>query len=218
MMKLKVWGDFACFSRPEMKVERVSYDVITPSAARGILEAILWKPEMRWVIQKIEVLKPIQWINIRRNEVSKKISMAGKTGVTSAMKKGEGTLGLYIENERQQRASLLLKNVAYIIYADIELTQIAKQNETLTKYREMFERRVRKGQCFHPPYFGCREFSVNFSEVDGNETAIKQDMELGWMLYDIDYSAKAISPQFFKAYMYQGEIQVPHRDSSEVVQ
>ena len=181
MIKLKIWGDLACFTRPEMKVERVSYDVITPSAARGILEAILWKPEMRWMIREIEVLKPIQWTNIRRNEVGKKIPMMGKTGVTSAMKAGKGRLGLFIETERQQRASLLLKEVAYIIHAEIELTPKAPPRETSLKYQAMFERRVKKGQCFHPPYFGCREFSVNFSEVEGSEQAISDNRELGWM-------------------------------------
>ena len=217
MIKLKIWGDFACFTRPEMKVERVSYDVITPSAARGILEAILWKPEMRWVIREIEVLNPIQWANIRRNEVGKKIPIAGKTGVTAAMKKASGTLGMFIEEERQQRASLLLKQVAYIIHADIELTAKAPQGEKNTKYRCMFKRRVNKGQCFHPPYFGCREFPVNFSAVDGSEKALNDSRELGWMLYDLDYSGKEVTPQFFNANMCKGKIQIPDRNSQEVV-
>jgi len=216
-LSLKVWGDLACFTRPEMKVERVSYDVITPSAARGILEAILWKPEMRWNIREIEVLKPIQWVNIRRNEVGKKIPMAGKTGVMSAMKTGKGTLGLFIETERQQRASLLLKKVAYIIHAEIELTAKAQQGETTLKYQYMFKRRVKKGQCFHPPYFGCREFSANFADIDGSEKTLSEDRELGWMLYDLDYSGKEPIAQFFKARMCNGKIQIPDRKSLEVV-
>ena len=219
-ISLKIWGDLACFTRPEMKVERVSYDVITPSAARGVLEAIFWKPQMRWLIQEIEVLNPIQWTNIRRNEVGKKIPMSGGTGVTAAMKKGKGKLGMFIEEERQQRAGLLLKDVAYIIHADIELTNKAEANkgDSIKKYQEMFNRRAKKGQCFHQPYFGCREFPVNFSALDGSETPINQTIELGWMLHDLDYSGKEPSPYFFKASMLNGKIQVPSNDSLELVQ
>jgi CRISPR-associated protein Cas5d len=219
MISLKIWGDLACFTRPEMKVERVSYDVITPSAARGILEAIFWKPQMRWIIQEIEVLKPIQWINIRRNEVGKKIPMSGGTGVTAAMKKGKGKLGMFIEEERKQRAGLLLKDIAYIIHADVELTDKAEtdKGDSIKKYQEMFKRRVSKGQCFHQPYFGCREFPVNFSEVAGSEVPIDEDIELGWMLYDLDYSDKEPMPQFFKASMKNGKINVPLNTSLEVL-
>ncbi len=219
-ISLKVWGDLACFTRPEMKVERVSYDVITPSAARGILEAIFWKPQMRWLIREIEVLNPIQWTNIRRNEVGKKIPMSGGTGVTVAMKKGKGKLGMFIEEERQQRASLLLKDVAYIIHADIELTDKAEasKGDSIKKYQAMFKRRAKKGQCFHQPYFGCREFPVNYSELDGTETSINKDLELGWMLHDLDYSGKEPTPHFFKAKMLNGKIQIPSFNSLELVQ
>ncbi len=218
MISLKVWGDLACFTRPEMKVERVSYDVITPSAARGILEAIFWKPQMCWVIREIKVLKPVQWTNIRRNEVGKKIPMSGGTGVNAAMKKGSGKLGIFIEEERQQRAGLLLKDVEYIIYADIKLTKKAGKGDSIKKYQEMFKRRVNKGQCFHHPYFGCREFPVNFSEPDGTENPLSENIELGWMLHDLDYSGKEPIAQFFKASMKNGTIQVPPADALEVVQ
>ena len=218
MISLKVWGDLACFTRPEMKVERVSYDVMTPSAARGILEAIFWKPQMRWVITSIDVLKPTQWTNIRRNEVGKKIPMSGGTGVNVAMKKGSGKLGMFIEDERQQRAGLLLKDVKYIIHADIALTEKAGESDSIKKYQEMFMRRAKKGQCFHQPYFGCREFPVDFSEPNGEETPISENIELGWMLHDLDYSGEETIPQFFKASMKDGRIRVPPAHTSEVVQ
>ena len=218
MISLKVWGDYACFTRPEMKVERVSYDVMTPSAARGILEAIFWKPQMRWIITEIDVLKQTQWTNIRRNEVGKKIPMTGGTGVNAAMKKGSGKLGMFIENERKQRAGLLLKDVSYIIYANIELTPKAGEGDSIKKYQEMFLRRAKKGQCFHQPYFGCREFPVNFSEPDGEETPINESLELGWMLHDLDYSGKEPTAQFFKASMQKGKISIPPANSLEVIQ
>ena len=202
----------------EMKVERVSYDVMTPSAARGILEAIFWKPQMRWIIREIEVLNPIEWTNVRRNEVGKKIPMSGGTGVNTAMKKGKGKLGMFIEDERQQRASLLLKNVEYIIHADIELTQKADKQDSIKKYQEMFKRRAKKGQCFHQPYFGCREFPVSFCEPEGDETPIANSSDLGWMLYDLDYSGKEPTPLFFKAMMENGKIPVPPTQSLEVIQ
>ena len=218
MISLKVWGDLACFTRPEMKVERVSYDVMTPSAARGILEAIFWKPQMRWIITGIEVLKPTQWTNVRRNEVGKKIPMSGGTGVNAAMKKGSGKLGIFIEYERQQRAGLLLKDVEYIIHADIALTPKADKSDSIKKYQEMFLRRAKKGQCFHQPYFGCREFPVSFSEPNGEETPINESIELGWMLHDLDYSGKEPTPQFFKASMENGKIIVPLANAREVIQ
>ncbi|HID38139.1 MAG TPA: type I-C CRISPR-associated protein Cas5 [Calditrichaeota bacterium] len=217
MIRLKVWGDLACFTRPEMKVERVSYDVMTPSAARGILEAIFWKPQMRWIIREIEVLNSIEWTNIRRNEVSKKIPISGGTGVNAAIKKGSGKLGIYIEAERQQRAGLLLKNVAYIIHADIRLTNKAGKADSLIKYQEMFKRRVNKGQCFHTPYFGCREFPANFSAPDGTETPLATTTEFGWMLHDMDYSGKDPVAQFFKANMENGRIRIPPPNAAEVM-
>lgn len=212
---LEVSGDYACFTRPEMKVERVSYDVITPSAARAIFEAILFKkaddkPAVRWHIRRIEVLKPIQWINLRRNELGAVISTRN---VTQAMKSGE-PLALNIEDERQQRAGLFLRDVAYRLHADLEVFA-----EPAAKYHAMFERRAGKGQCFNQPYLGCREFACNFRLVDAKEAVepITQDKELGWMLYDMDYSNSANpTPRFFNAEMKQGIVDVPDWDSEEV--
>jgi len=204
--RLKVSGENACFTRPEMKVERVSYEVMTPSAARGILEAILWKPAIQWNILQVDVLNPIKWESVRRNEVGKVIP-AGS--VKSAMKKGEGTLGLYIEDERQQRAGLFLRDVAYMIHAEFEMTEKASNADTVTKFTEMFIRRATKGACFHRPYFGCREFPVDFEFIpkDADDLpSLSKSKDLGWMLYDMDYSGKEIMPQFFHAEMTDGKI------------
>lgn len=217
---LKVWGDFACFTRPEMKVERVSYDVITPSASRAIFEAILWKPEIRWTVTKIEVLKPIKWISVRRNEIGK---------VASA-DNGQGDRGLYIEEHRQQRAGLFLRDVAYRLHAQFEVVDGSKhvhhypelrgrfptepeesQAEHPAKYLSMFQRRAKKGQCFWQPYLGCREFSAHFELVDDAAAAslaeppISDSPSLGWMLHDIDF-ADAMRPGFFRAEMKSGII------------
>jgi CRISPR-associated protein Cas5d len=217
---LEVSGDFACFTRPEMKVERVSYDVITPSAARAIFEAILWKPAIQWHIDRIEVLKPIRWINLRRNEVGCVIP-AGS--VKTAMKKGSGSLGLYIEDERQQRAGLFLRDVKYRLHAHFEMRDRSPDNPP-NKFSEMFERRASKGQCFNQPYLGCREFSADFRLVTGDDTRpseiheeLKGDRDLGWMLYDLDYGNPSDPlPRFFHARMQNGSLQVPAWDSEEV--
>ena len=198
-VKLKVWGDYALFTRLEMKVERVSYDVMTPSAARGILEAIYWKPAIRWVVDRIHVLKPIQFENIRRNELSNKASVSAKI-----IKEGNQPVYQFIEDDRQQRASLVLKDVAYVIEAHFELTGTDSQDPG--KHLGIFERRVRKGQCFHRPYFGCREFPVDFEWC---ETIPKSDLtgeqNFGYMLHDIDF-ANEMRPQFFRAVMHNGVI------------
>jgi len=204
--RLKVYGEYACFTRPEMKVERVSYEVMTPSAARGILEAILWKPAIRWSILQIDVLNPIRWVSLRRNEIGSVIS--SKT-VKKAMKKSTGNLGMYIENDRQQRAGLFLKNVAYIIHAEFELTDKAGPSDTITKFENIFIRRASKGQCYHRPYFGCREFPVCFEFINRHKDklmTIDESRSLGWMLYDMDYSGKEPMPMFFNAKMEKGEI------------
>ncbi len=229
---LYVKGKFACFTRPEMKVERVSYDVITPSAARAIFEAILWKPAMRWQITRIEVLKPIRWVNIRRNEVS---SIISERNAKTAMKGGHANLQILIEDDRQQRAGLFLRDVAYRLQARFNLQDDSKHihryphlrsvdsegNEnSYAKFAEMFKRRARKGQCFSQPYLGTREFAADFSLVeDGtNESpAIQEDRQLGWMLYDLDFSDPANpSPRFFNATMRQSVIEVPDWESEEV--
>lgn len=214
---LEVSGDFACFTRPEMKVERVSYDVMTPSAARNIFQAILWKPAIEWRIHKIEVLRPIRWFNLRRNELGCVIS-AGN--IKSAMKKGRGSLGAYIEEERQQRAGLLLRNVAYRIHADFVMTRQAGSGDSAAKFAEMFRRRASKGQCINQPYLGTREFACRFRLIDhpDQETApVAEDKEFGWMLYDFDFTDPANpSPLFFHAAMIQGVVSVPDRESEEV--
>jgi CRISPR-associated protein Cas5d len=203
---LHVWGDYACFTRPEMKVERVSYDVITPSAARGILEAIHWKPAIRWVIDRIHVLKPIRFETIRRNEVGSKVP-ARKAAQAMAAGRLDG-LGLIVDEDRQQRATLALRDVAYVIEAHFEMTPKAGA-DTAAKHAEMFRRRASAGQCFHRPCLGLREFAADFELVEAvpKAPAPEADRDLGWMLYDIDY-ANGKEPLFFRARMAGGVIDV----------
>lgn len=216
-MRLRVWGPNACFTRPEMKVERVSYDVITPSAGRGILEAIHWKPAIRWVIDRIDVLKPIRWESVRRNEVGNVMSPR--------------TDGLFIEDQRQQRAGLFLRDVDYVIYAHFEMTPRAGPDDTVIKHEQMFWRRAENGQSFHRPYFGCREFAANFVLVADNEPLpepINESRQLGYILHDIDHHSDAngngtphfcderCRPRFFRAALENGRLRVPPLESREV--
>lgn len=205
-VRLKVWGDYACFTRPEMKVERVSYDVMTPSAARGILEAIYWKPAICWKIDRIHVLNPIRFDNIRRNEVLGKIP-AGN--VKSALKGGEVSLYQDATEDRVQRASLVLRDVCYCIEAHFELTDKAGSEDTVEKHYNIALRRLRKGQCFHHPYFGCREFPVQFECIEGEipVSCYRGNQDLGVMLYDIDF-ADEMKAIFFRASMIDGVIDV----------
>lgn len=211
--RVKITGDYACFTRPEMKVERVSYDVMTPSAARGVLEAVLWKPAIQWQIHQIDVLKPIRWTSVRRNEVS---AIASTSSAKSAMKKGSGNLGIHIEDTRQQRAGLFLKDVAYIVHASFRMSDKAGEGDTLVKFEQMFRRRLEKGQCFHRPYLGCREFPAEFSSADIGEIPIEESRSLGWMLLDIAFGEKENRPMFFPAEMVNGIIQVPEIHAEEV--
>lgn len=213
---LEVWGDWACFTRPEMKVERVSYDVITPSSARAIYEAILWKPAIRWHIQKIEVLKPIKKITIRRNEVGRIATLP----TAKLLQGGQAdSLGFDVETTRQQRASLLLQNVAYRLHAWFDLLPGNNQedgiDESPAKYAAMFERRAKNGQYFHQPYLGCREFACYFRLVKPHvdfAPPISLTKDLGWMLYDMDYSdPNNITPEFFDAKMINGAINTDRR-------
>lgn len=227
---LKVSGDYALFSRPEMKVERVSYDVMTPSAARGVLEAIYWKPQIRWIIDEIHVLNPIRFTNIRRNEISSKISVKGATGVNAAMLNPKIRMSMDVSENRQQRASLLLKDVAYVIKAHVHLLDTRMENgdapstepESVGKHLEMFKRRARKGQAFQQPYFGCREFPVRFEliETEGDlptpDASFLGEKDLGFMLHDIEFDqdratkkVKSTTPHFFRASMTDGVIKVP---------
>lgn len=211
-IRLHIWGDRACFTRPEMKVERVSYDVITPSAARGILDAIHWKPAIRWHIDRIHVLEPIRFESIRRNEVGGKLSPAS---VSKAMKAGS-TAGLanYVDEDRQQRAATVLRKVAYIIEAHFELTDKAGPDDSIGKHLDIFNRRARKGQCFHAPCMGVREFPAHFTLLEGDtplpdaHPGLERDKDLGWMLHDIDF-ADGSTPRFFRAQMTDGVIAVP---------
>lgn len=212
---LRVWSDFACYSRPEMRVERVSYDVMTPSAARGVLEAIFWKPQITWIIDRIHVLNPIRFTNLRRNEVKKKIPVSS---AKSAMKSGKGNLGFYIDegDNRQQRAATILRDVDYVIEAHFDLRD---KNERVEKYSQMFQRRARKGQYFHHPYLGCREFIADFELIEGDipKSALSGKQDLGYMLHDIDF-ANDMTPKFFRASMQDGVIEVPLFQSQEVRQ
>jgi len=210
-VKLKVWGDYACFTRPEMKVERVSYDVMTPSAARAVLEAIYWKPAIRWVVDRIHVLKPIRFMNIRRNEVASKIPLSN---ITSAMKNNSSPLALFIEDDRQQRATLVLRDVCYGIEAHFEY--VGEEDKSDGKHLDIFNRRARDGQCFTQPYLGCREFSANFELVDDIPVSpLIGRQDLGWMLHDIDF-AHNMEARFFRAEMVDGVIDVPPFESKGV--
>ncbi len=241
---LEVSGPFACFTRPEMKVERVSYDVITPSAARAIFEAVLWKPAIVWCITRIEVCAPIRWISVRRNEVGAVVPMGS---VKAAMNAGRGDLGMYVEDERQQRAGLFLRDVRYRLHARFDRVEAgdrpsrfprlvdpdegagerggAHATEPDAKYAAMFERRARKGQCFHQPYLGTREFACRFRLIDPADEpfaipdTLRGERDLGWMLFDIAYGAPPHaepSPLFFRACLRDGVLEVPPRQSEQV--
>lgn len=216
---LEVWSDWACFTRPELKVERVSYDVITPSAARAIFEAILFKRyAMRWQVTRIEVMNPVKWTTIRRNEVG---AVAGKSPI-------------FIEDKRQQKNTLLLQDVRYRIYAKLVYIPVKDRpkeafarhqpgsDENPMKYYQMFERRAAQGQCFTQPYLGCREFAANWrllEETDGLEAPLAEDRDFGIMLYDMDFETNLKQPDalFYRATMKQGVIIVPDKDSEEVL-
>ncbi len=219
-IKLHVWGDYACFTRPEMKAERVSYDVITPSAARGIIEAIHWKPALKWVIDKIHVLEPIRFESLRRNELGSKIPSSKSSG---GMKR-KSLEGLFqiIEEDRQQRAATILRHVAYIIEAHFTLTDKSGPDDNEGKHLSIFTRRARKGQCFHQPCFGTREFPASFALIEEGESlpvsrldATDKNRDLGWMLHDIDF-AHNNTPCFFRAKLQEGVITVPPFVSNEV--
>lgn len=202
---VKVWGDFACFTRPEMKVERVSYPVPTPSAARGILEAIFWKPEFQWQVKRIDVLNPIRYFSILRNEVNRKAAVS--TAKTWSTRGG----GYYADQDRAQRHTLALRDVAYLLWADIVLTPHAKGVDP-AKYRDQFRRRVARGQCLHQPYLGCREFAAFFGPPEGDERPIPLSEDLGLLLFDIDYEADGSGrgqPRFFSAKLTNGSLEVP---------
>ena len=208
-VKVRVWGDYALFTRPEMKVERCSYDVMTPSAARGILEAVYWHPGMRWVVDRIQIRKPIQFTTIRRNEVKSKILASNVLSVINGADKP-----LYISSKEEivQRAAVLLKDVEYVIEAHFEMTAQANDTDNPGKFKDIIMRRLRRGECYHMPYFGCREFPANFELFEEDEAAgayAGEERDLGYMLYDFDYSnPDEIQPMFFRAVMRDGVLDV----------
>lgn len=215
-VKLHVSGDCALFTRPEMKVERMSYDVMTPSAARGILEAIHWKPAISWVIDAIHVLRPIHFQTIRRNEVGSKVP-TGK--IKTAMKRGslEG-LQLLVDEDRQQRASTLLRDVAYVIEAHFDMTSKAGDGDNPAKHFDTFARRARKGQCFHQPCLGTREFPARFHLIEPDAPSpatIPDTRDLGFMLWDIDHAGDKM-PMFFRAKLESGVMKIPQPGSGEI--
>lgn len=215
-VKLLISGDHACFTRPEMKAERVSYDVITPSAARGILEAIHWKPAITWVIDAIHVLKPIRFHTLRRNEVGGKVPTSK---VKSAMTKGSlDGLHLLVDEDRQQRATTLLVDVAYVIEAHFDLTAKAGAEDNAGKHLDIFNRRARNGQCFHQPCLGTREFPARFDLIEADTPmppAIDDSRDLGFMLWDIDHAGDR-SSMFFRARLDRGIVRVPPPQSPEI--
>lgn len=216
-IKVEVWGDYACFTRPEFKTERVSYDVITPSAARGILDSIYWHPGMRYIIDSIQVCNPVQFINMRRNEVDAVVPAQTARNVMAG-----GTAELYISapNHIQQRASLLLRDVRYVITAHFEMTKNASDRDNPKKFWEIIQRRIRKGQFYSQPCFGCKEFPAYFKEHAEEHPchpALRGDRDLGFMLWDMNYDNPAnITPLFYRPQMKDGLIIVPKRGSGGV--
>lgn len=209
-VRVRVWGDFALFSRPEFKAERVTYDVMTPSAARGILECIHWKPAIRWVVDRIHVLKPIRLDTVRRNEVGKKLPYSS---AREAARGGKAELFLLVDDERQQRASLLLRDVEYVIDAHFEMTPEAGPDDNPGKHTDMARRRIARGQCVQQPCFGCREFPAFFeAAAPGARFNLPTELcgrrELGWMLHEIDFVHDS-TPHFFKATLLNGVLEVP---------
>jgi CRISPR-associated protein Cas5d len=216
-IRLLVSGDHACFTRPEMKVERVSYDVMTPSAARGILEAIHWKPAIRWVIDRIHVLKPVRFQSIRRNEVGHK---ASARNIKTAIKR-ESLEGLYllVDEDRQQRAATVLVDVAYVIEAHFEMTDKAGTDDNEGKHLDIFNRRAARGRCFHQPCLGTREFAARFELIPPDAPlpeSIDETRDLGFMLWDIDHAGEGRPSLFFRARIENGVLTVPQPDSPEI--
>jgi len=212
-VRVKVWGELACFTRAEAKVERLSYPVMTPSAARGVLEAIAWKPEMRWWVRRISVLRPIQFVSIRRNEVQGKIQvnsvlkwMEGEEPFVPYLADSAGREGVQGEN-RTQRNTLALRDVAYIIEASVDLRN-GGGAEDLAKHREIMLRRLSKGQCYHHPYLGIREYSASFAPPDVSEEPVDDSRDIGLMLFDVDYGGKGNVPLFAPARLEDGVLNV----------
>ena len=216
-IQVEVWGDYACFTRPEMKTERVSYDCMTPSAARGLLESIYWHPGLLWVIDRIHVCSPIRFTNIRRNEVKDTVSWRK---VRTVMEKGAGELYLAAPESIQQRAAMVLRDVHYVIDAHFEMTKQANSTDNPGKFQDIVKRRLERGQCYSMPYFGTREFPANFRRCDAIPECpeeLRGEKGLGWMLWDMDYrDPQNITPKFFRASLVDGVMTVPSPESAEV--
>lgn len=224
---IETWGDFALFSRPEFSTERVSYDIITPSAARGLIESIFYHPGLRWVIDRIHVCAPIRYISVRRNEVS---AVIPADAVRSVMKKGGGVLGLDVRECRQQRASLLLRDVRYVISAHFEMVpKKAGSGDNPGKFQDIITRRLAKGQCFFQPYYGFKELPAHFApctHIPPCPEELKGEIDLGWMLYNMDWETydnvgnlgpdRSPQPRFFRAVLHDGVLNVPDSQSEEV--
>lgn len=204
---VEVWGDYAAFNRPEMKTERVTYECMTPSAARGILEAVYWHPGLRWIIDSIYVCNPIKTTNIKRNEVKEKVS--GRT-VRTAMKRNDKDIYVCTTDMIQQRGALVLNDVRYVISAHFEMTPEANASDNPGKFQDIIKRRLERGQCFHTPYLGVREFPAKFRRWDSQKTvttAYQGEKDLGYMLYDLDYHGESgIEPMFFRAVLRNGRL------------
>ncbi len=217
-ISLEVWGDYACFTRVELKTERVSYDVMTPSSARGLLESIFWHPGLRWVIDRIRVCAPIRFTNLRRNEVKSTVSARSARTV---MERGTGELYLVTSQDIQQRASMLLRDVRYVIDAHFDLTDHAAPGDNAGKFQDIIKRRISRGQCYAQPYLGCRELPAQFKACEAPPPCpeeLRGKRDLGYMLWDLDYSdPENITPLFFRAKLIDGVLEVPTRDSREVI-
>ena len=217
-ISFEVWGDYALFTRLELKTERVSYDVMTPSAARGLLESIYWHPGLRWVIDRIHVCAPIRFTDLRRNEV--KSTVSARTART-VMERGKGALYLVTSQDIQQRAAMLLRDVRYVIDAHFDITAQASASDNDGKFQDIIKRRIRRGQFYSQPYFGCREFPAQFKVCEAPPPCpdeLKGMRDLGYMLWDLDYSdPENIPPLFFRAVLRDGVLEVPTRNSGEVI-
>ena len=205
LLSLRAKGPLAVFTRPEFKAERMSYPVLTPSAARGLLEAVLWKPAIVWRIERIKVLKPIAFVAFRRNEVNSR----AVTPKSSILQSGGTAPVLFADEDRAQRNTIALRDVDYIVEARFELTGKAGPGDNVNKFVDMFRRRIEKGQHFHQPYLGCRECVADILPLDGSEKPIDDSRELGLMLWDIAYSPDANRPIFFSARLDRGVLEVP---------
>ena len=212
-LRLRARGPLACFTRPELKVERVSYPVITPSAARGLLEAILWKPAILWRVRRIHVLGPIVFTSFRRNEVNSRATAPSQSTIESG-----GPVGnFFADEDRAQRNTIALRDVDYVVEADFRLTGRAGPGDNVQKFIDIFNRRVEKGQHFHQPYFGCREFVAEILPAEGAPAPIAETRDLGLMLRDISFGPDGNRPIFFTAQMENGILTIPDIPDEEAV-